>query len=916
VRLPEEATLHNHYLQWLCFRGWDERGIEQRAEKVAAEHDRDLDEQRAIYRKRLLHELDALERQHFVDYILIVYDLINWCRRNDIMTGPGRGSSAGSLVCFLLGITSIDPIEHALLFERFISPDRIDMPDVDMDFEDTRREEVVAYLQQRYGEENVAQIATVMTLKGKSALKDVGRVFEVSYDEINKITSAIISRAAGDERVDNTIEDSFKESAACQAFAERHPDTFRYAMAAEGLHRQMGVHAAGVVTSPVPIIGIVPIEARFEDGKALKVTSVDKDAVEQLGLLKLDVLGLKTLSQIKSTLRAVKERHGDVIDMEKLELDDKHVLKRFTNQEFVGVFQFDSTSVIKFTEGVKFTHFEDLTAVNALNRPGTTRSGITTVWARRKMGKEEVEELHPIVDFITKDTMGLIVYQEQVARIFVEVGGYTPGEADKIRKLMAKSKGVELVGKEKPKFMTGAEERGFDPKLAAQLFNAVQKFGAYGFNKSHSAAYAAISYWQMWLKHYYPIEFMWALLRHEDKVENIGKYVKEAKRLGIEVLPPNVNQSKDTWTMVGENTITASLGDVNGVGENAAREVLKVQPFSSLKDFLARVNRRVVNRKVVSVLVLADAMRDFIPNKKAFVDNAEEICGAKDPDIAYQKHSSEPDFSHDEALVQRMRVCPIAMGEHPLSAYVETMAAMGPHVKWDSFEDIVWDNRMGFFRGVLTNFKVSRINEKTDKSYAHLTFEDEHEQTVRGKLDVENFDQYRYLLDRGEGTCIAFAAIRGKTEQLKVCFAVDLEDLRQLRRDGKPWTGIASWFAESPVLKHGAPPADINLVIAKKMPKKGGKLKLVAIVAAVHEHKDKKDKTMAFIDLAGYQGSVPVLCFGSSYPAYEKALKPGNVLSVELVRGDRQTLILDSADGCHVAILEKLPLRIELGEAA
>ena len=904
MNLPDEKVVHCHYLEWLCVRGWENRDIPARAVKRAAENGVSDEEQLQVYVERLEHELAAITRQGFVDYTLLVHDVMHWCRLNDIMVGPGRGSAAGSLVNFLIGITSIDPIEHQLLFERYLSPDRIDFPDIDCDFEDVRRDEVLTYLREKYGDDRVAQIATVMQLHGRSCLKDIGRVLEVPFDEINKVTSVIIQRPSGDERAFSTVEDSFKESDAAKVFREAHQDVYEYSVLAEGLHRQMGLHAAGVVVSPVPVTDVAPVEVNFKDDKATPFISVDKDAVEQLGLVKLDILGLKTLGQLKATLRAIKERRGVVLDLEKLEFNDPAVLQRFTDMEFVGIFQFDSSSVEKLAQGVRFDSFDDLVAMNALNRPGTTRTGVADSWAKRRMGEEPVRKIHPVVDRILKDTEGIALYQEQAARLFIEVGGYTPGEADKVRKLGAKSKGVELVGKEEPKFVAGAVARGFDESVARTLFNALKHQGSYSFNRSHSAAYAAIAYWQMYLKHYYTVEFMWALLKSESDLVTLTKYVKEAKRLDIEVFPPNVNFSKDQWTMRGDS-IVASLADVKGVGESAAKDILAKQPFTSLDDFIGRVKRQAVNRKVITALVLADAFGALVPNKKAFVDHAEAICNAKAPSEEYKKHSGEPDFDEDEATIQRSRVCPLAMGRHPLEAYDETVAAMGEHVQLESYDDVAWDGQVGYFEGMITNLKVARLNEKADKSYAHITLEDRYERQLRVKLEPAAYEEHRYLIDRGEGTCIAMAAIKWRNESAKLCWAVDLEDLRQQRKSGTPWDGYGAWFAESPLLRHGAPRAPLRQVLAKHLPRPGGKVAIAAIVAAVKEHRDRKKNLMAFIDFAGYQGSVSAVCFHGSYSTYGEVLSPGSVVKVELVRGDKSSWFLDAEKGCHLSVLEK-----------
>jgi len=474
------------YTKALCIHGWTWREIPKRAELYAKKHGMSYEEAIGVYKHRLFHELKAITTQKFITYFLLVRDIYNWARKQDIMCGPGRGSAAGSLVAFLLGVTSVDPVEHALLFERFINPARVDMPDIDMDFEDVRRQEIIQYLRDKYGDDRVSQIATVGKLSGKQCLKDVSRVLEVPYAAVNEVTNSIIERSSGDERASQTIEDSFRDFKVCRAFNDRYPDVLTHSKRLEGMSKNLGIHAAGVVTSPVPLVEITPLEVRKHSDGDVVVTAVDMNGAQAHGLLKLDVLGLRTLAVLKDAVRAIKERHGLDIDLERLELDDPKVLQAFTDHDYTGIFQYDSPSADKICMGVPFDTFEDVAAMTALNRPGTARSGLATEYVDRKKHpeKRKTGHFHPKVSEITADTMGVIVYQEHVQKIFVEIAGFPPGTADSLRKKIAKKYGDETIGKERENFIRGAKEKsGIDEKTAGKIMDAITFFGSYGFNK-------------------------------------------------------------------------------------------------------------------------------------------------------------------------------------------------------------------------------------------------------------------------------------------------------------------------------------------------------------------------------------------------------------------------------------------------
>jgi len=480
--IPPEYVDDFSYLKDLCIQGWSWREIPARALAYSVKHGVPYEEALSLYSKRLKHELGAIKKQRFVPYFILIHDLYRWARGENIMVGPGRGSVAGCLIGYLIGLTSVDPIDHGLIFERFINPNRIDMPDIDMDFEDRRRQEVFAYLRRKYGEDKVCQIATVGKLSGKQCLKDVSRVLQVPYAEVNQVTNSIIERSSGDERASQTIEDSFKEFEICRDFDKRYPKVLYHSKRLEGMAKNLGIHAAGAVASPVPLTDIIPLEVRKHNGKDVIVSAVDMYGVAASGLVKLDVLGLRTLTVLKEATEAIEERHGRKIDLESAEVDlsDPKVLKGFTDHDYGGVFQYDTPSADKVCSGVKFSSFEDIAAMTALNRPGTSRSGLASRYVDRKKNPEKAKkhDFHPAVSEITKDTLGIIVYQEHVIKIFTDIAGFAPATADSLRKTIAKKIGDETMGKERANFVAGAVEKtGMDEKTAHKIMDAITFFG-------------------------------------------------------------------------------------------------------------------------------------------------------------------------------------------------------------------------------------------------------------------------------------------------------------------------------------------------------------------------------------------------------------------------------------------------------
>lgn len=490
VRLPAPDVPEKYagnapaYLRDLCLEGWHWRDIPRRARDLAARRGTTALALRNEYAERLKYELRTLVKQRFTPYFLMILDLYRFARGAGIMTGPGRGSVAGSLVAYLLGITSVDPIEHGLIFERFINPERVDMPDIDMDFEDRRRHEIVDYIRNKYGADKVCQVATIGKLSGKQCIRDVSRVLEVPLNEVNQVTHSIIERSSGDERASQTIEDSFKDFEVCREFNKKYPEVLFHAKRLEGMAKNLGIHAAAVVASPVPLTDLIPLEVRKHDGKDIVVSAVDMYGVAAAGLVKLDVLGLRTLTVIKQAIQMIESRHGRKIDMENpddVDLNDPKVLAGFTSHEYGGIFQYDTPGADKVCSGVEFTSFEDVAAMTALNRPGTSRSGLATKYVERKKNPKLVEKVdfHPEVSRITADTLGILVYQEHVIRIFTDIAGFAPGTADSLRKVIAKKIGDETIGKERENFIRGAMAKtpGMTKEVAGRIIDAITFFG-------------------------------------------------------------------------------------------------------------------------------------------------------------------------------------------------------------------------------------------------------------------------------------------------------------------------------------------------------------------------------------------------------------------------------------------------------
>ena len=517
------------------------------------------------YLNRLEEEYELIKKKNFSRYFLIVYELINWCRKNKVLCGPGRGSSGGSLIAYLLHITSVDPLEYNLLFSRFINEERIDYPDIDIDFEDRKRGEVRKHLQDLYGEENIAGVSTFGTLKGKAAIRDVSRVFEIPYDDVDSFAKAIDYDEDG-----NSIDRAIKSTDEGKDFNTKYPDVVRYASRLEGQIRNCGQHASAVIVSAEPITN--GKRANIVKRKGVEVINWSKDDAEFVGLMKLDILGLNTLSIIRGATDLIKENHSKIIDPEKIPLGDKKVFEWFSKGKTAGVFQFNTKGIIQLCGRIKPNKFEDLFAINALYRPGPLRSGMTDEYVERHIS-QEWEVKNPELKEITKDTYGIILMQEQVMQIMYYMAKLPWKEADKVRKIIGKSKGAAQLKKFKEAFVDGCvKNETMNKKNATQLWEDIESFGGYGFVKAHSVEYSMISYWCMWLKYMYPTEFISSSLTYgkDDKKEEV---LVESYNLGLKISPPKIGLSDPFLWKARGKTLYCPFIEIKGIGEKKAKTI-------------------------------------------------------------------------------------------------------------------------------------------------------------------------------------------------------------------------------------------------------------------------------------------------------------------------------------------------------
>jgi len=690
---PEGETLES-YLTRRAREGLDQRF----AELTRAGRRFDAD----TYRERLERELQVIISMKFAGYFLIVQDFINWAKSNGIPVGPGRGSGAGSLVAYSLRITDIDPLPYNLLFERFLNPERISMPDFDVDFCQDRRGEVIDYVTGKYGKENVAQIITYGALSAKSAIKDVARVMGVPFAEVNELTRNIPNLIDGHPA---TIEKALQHEPKLTQIQEQKPifkTIVQFARALEGLTRSTGMHAAGVVIGEKPLWEYVPL-CRGQNGEL--VTQFAKDEVEQAGLIKFDFLGLTTLTVIDHAVKMINRRAAQKLDIALLPLDDKKTYEVISRGDTGGIFQMESSGFTEMVKKLKPSVFEDIIAAGALYRPGPLDSGMVDVFINRKHGRERVSYPHPLLEPILRDTYGVIVYQEQVMQIAQTLAGYSLGRADLLRRAMGKKK-AEVMAQERGGFVEGCKKSGVADRLANEIFDLMEKFAEYGFNKSHSAAYGLITYQTAWLKAHYPVEFMAALLTSEkDNTDKVVAHIANARADGITVWQPDVNESdlefgaaKDPKNP-GRLLIRFGLGAIKGVGEHAIEGILaaRAKPFAGLFDFCARIDTRKINKKTLEALVAAGAFDFMQKPRKALFEAIEAalqqgtsaqrdresgqfgLFGKKTDEAPEERVTGTEEWAERERLQLEKQALGFYITGHPLARYESDVKRYATH---------------------------------------------------------------------------------------------------------------------------------------------------------------------------------------------------------------------------------------------
>lgn len=639
--------------------------------------------------ERLDYELGVIGQMGFEDYFLIVWDYVRYSRNHGILVGPGRGSAAGSVVAYLLGITGLDPLKYNLLFERFLNPERVTMPDIDIDFDYERRGKAIEYVTRKYGQERVSQIITFGTEAARAVIRDVGRVMDLPLAEVNRIAKMIPNELG--ITLDKALET--KELKELYATDAQVRELFDFGRKLEGIARNSSTHAAGVVISADPLDDHVPVQNSNEEGF---VTQYDKDNIEELGLLKMDFLGLRTLTVMGDALNLIKQNRGIDLDLDKIPLDDKAACDLLSKGDTPGVFQLESEGITRLVMDLKPRHFEDLIPLVALYRPGPLGSGMVADFIKSRHGEQKVSYLHPLLEPILKDTYGVILYQEQVMQIASAMGGFSLGQADLMRRAMGKKK-ESILKAQRASFLEGCSKNQVDESIANQVFDLLLYFAGYGFNKSHSAAYAYIAYQTAYLKaHFFP-EFMAATMTsfmgNRDK---ITYYINECKKHGYDVLGPDINYSDRAFT-VQDKAIRFGLGGIKNVGDAAIDDLIANRQahglYSSLLDFCKRVNYKVLNKRLLESLIRCGAMDSFPENRHQLMEiyeNAQAIgaktqkdqsmgtmslFGEMEDSIDELRVLQVEDFAEDDKLRDEKEYTGFYITGHPLDAYEKELAS-------------------------------------------------------------------------------------------------------------------------------------------------------------------------------------------------------------------------------------------------
>lgn len=742
--LPEGFTTEDDYLKHLTLEGAKTRYPEFTEE----------------VEDRINLELKIIKDMGFAGYFLIVQDFIAEAKNMGVYVGPGRGSAAGSVVAYCTGITNIDPLEYDLLFERFLNPERVSMPDIDIDFDDDGRQRVIEYVVNKYGKNQVAHIITFGSMAARSSVRDVARVLDLPLADAGRIASLI------PERPGTSLDDAFSEVKELREIKEKNDlegETLKMAHVLEGSVRNTGIHAAGVIIAPDDLTEYIPISTAKD--AELYVTQFDGSVIESAGMLKMDFLGLKTLSILKTSIGYIKENYGKEYNLDDIPLDDKKTYELYQKGGTLGTFQFESEGMRKYLKDLKPTTINDLIAMNALYRPGPMQ--FIPDYIKRKHGIEEAEYDHELIKDILEPTFGIMIYQEQIMNVAQKMGGYTLGGADLLRRAMGKKK-HDVMEAEKPKFIDGAKAQGVDEKTAISVFEKMQMFASYGFNKSHSAAYSVVAYQTMYFKANYPAEYMAAVMSHNmNDIKKVASFIEECRKLNIEVDPPNINTSRGKF--VSKNgRVQFGMSAIKGVGSSVIQHIVEEREengvFKSIFDFSARIDSRVCNRRTLESLISAGAFDELNDNRAQLLMSVDDILqygsrkqeeermnqvsmfggGAGGAMSQEPKLKSVPKWSSMERLNNERELIGFYLSGHPLARFQEDIKLFGKqNLSDDCISNLTHDSALNFI-AIITSKRVA--TDKKGRPIAFLLVEDMYS-SMELAVFSKQFDQFSALLE-------------------------------------------------------------------------------------------------------------------------------------------------------------------------
>lgn len=745
LHLPKYPVPHQgssqEYLKELCIMGLKKRF---KGKKVPQE-----------YILRLQNELRVISKMQYCDYFLIVWDYVKYAKSHGILVGPGRGSAAGSLVAYVLGITNCDPIEYQLLFERFLNEERVSMPDIDIDFQDDRREEVVKYVVEKYGHEHVAGIVTFNTYGPRVAIKDLGKVIGVPLPRLERLSSQVPTAY----KIKKSALEMYQESASFQIEVD-HDDHYRYIMPSvflvERLPRNISQHAAGVILASEPLDELVPL---VYGPSGFLMSQYSKDYIEEVGLLKMDFLGLKNLTVIDYILKAIEKNTGKRLNINEIPLDDRQVYEMIAAGDTFGVFQLESDGMKQLLRKMRVSCFEDIVAANALFRPGPMEN--IPHYLARKNGEEKIETLHPDLDDILKPTYGIMIYQEQIMQVAQRLAGFSLAKADILRKAISK-KETALMDSLKLEFIDGAKKKGYSEQLALEVYDLIEKFANYGFNKSHSVAYAYVAYQMAYLKVHYPLEFFAALISSESgSTSSKLSLIQEGRKYGVSLLPPSINFSTNRFE-VEDGNIRYALTAIKNVGEAVYREIDSIRKeglFKDIFDFFIRIYKHRITSKTIESLIDAGALDEFGFDRKMMKENINLLLDYAEvyQDLGIQDKPILKIVQDDymERLENEKEVLGIYLSKHPLSFYREKM-------NLNTIAIYEYPRYIGkTVVSVLAIQRVKVIHDKRGQQMCFVTFYDEND-SVDGVVFSQNYERYANILKKG-AVCLVEAKVDRKT---------------------------------------------------------------------------------------------------------------------------------------------------------